>query len=405
MKKYVIICIIAFASCKNEKQPETVTPKECTGSLMVIDKSRFASVEDYQVWASNNPYICHEDENSNLVYISMDDISPNDPHATEEQIALCRAEWLANNRLRIHYYESYRYIEDSHRIKDAAEINDINDRAVFKKTSLGVIKSIIKDNNGNFDDDNYNKYVAFNIQNPDLRATLSTAFQFAENNFSMPMLQSVAAINNIQSKDDFYIGRYAPETGDAKMVLRYKQNIYNFSDEPKKKKKAGSSKTAQACRPITEYINGATSQAEKVEWLRTKGKDLCPNELETYLEQTHNIPGSITITRSGKPLQLSYTEVKKILATTVYDRYFELKINASGDVTSLTPISAFNPSPSVVCYSAPLLNHIMRQHSSGNTLVFTSAVVNSRQTAIIEVKGIPYSNYDFSDEPSFTNPM
>ena len=395
-KLLLILCAVLLASC-NQKQKTPERPSSCDGNLMVIDISRFPSVEDFHIWAENNPYVCFEDSDLQLAFVEMNQIVPSSS-ATPREIAEHQAHWLANNGSKINFYESYRYIEDSHRIKDAALVTDINRYASFRQTNLATIRGRITEEQGNYDDDVYEYYVRFDINSPGL-LSLSRTFQYGGFCYSIPMLRSVAAVNGVKNNDIMFIGDYNPPGGTRRIIVKFKNKLYDFSDEPRKETTVSKRK---ACTPISDYVNGAKTQAEKAEWLRNHGKDLCPGELDVFLGVQHTVVGQ-TVTKTGKPMEKKVSEINALVKSIMYERYFGFKTDTLGELTDLVEIPLFDPNN--ICYSAPLLRFIIKGLASSDTIVFTPAEVAGKKTIIIEIKGVLMSPRDFSDEPAFLEAM
>jgi len=214
-------------------KPDAKPSEKVCDTKIVVNKSAVDSL-----WLStNNDLICSSD--ANYIYLDIS-LIPND--ATGE----LRAGWLRDNRDKINFDETNAYIAKSHKLA-----SEPTSPGPYQAITLDQLSAKIKAGGGNFETDQYNKYlrISYDPGNPvpanRLNVTLQNNFSTTTSNavsvYSIPLFRAVLDVNkgNLPATPTFEFSKGTVdgnEVGFFKLTLADSKVVYyNYTRIPDKK--------------------------------------------------------------------------------------------------------------------------------------------------------------------------
>lgn len=201
------IAILGMSGCKDAsdekktEQPVVSTAASgakapvdtCSESYLVVNKSTFASEQDYNDWVTQNHVIvCSQKLNPNTCTHKKDMIDllrmfPGDRAA--------QAAWLGAHTDRFCFDESFDAIERSHKIQiDGTDLDERLDAAAAKH-SITVADMMAQ--GIDFDTDFYRKYLVVGTDSQGNFFVKKDAFDIQQTCYSLPFMKSILVNNNI----------------------------------------------------------------------------------------------------------------------------------------------------------------------------------------------------------------
>jgi hypothetical protein len=155
-----------------------------------------------------------------------------------------------------------------------------------------------------------------------------------------------------------------------------------------------------ACIDLSDY-NKLSDQKDKVNWLKSNGKNVCSDILKEKVKKEHTVTSLsdfILMYDPSKPAtKYSWNEIKNIIGTNqFYDNWINCKIDSKNNVIlSMGDFTDLNS-----CYSIPLLENIANEEldpSEYNDKLFVFKINTNRNKVVFTVK----NNYNYSQQPTF----
>ena len=152
-----------------------------------------------------------------------------------------------------------------------------------------------------------------------------------------------------------------------------------------------------ACKSYAE-MDALLSDAEKVEWLKTNGANICPNEADVPYRRHEITPNEITRVYSAA-YSRTRSEIENLLRTfSHYDQWVTFEVDGNGNPTRVVAKPNWTTDPS--CYSKPLFEEILRRHPQAREFNFMRARVSNADTIVIQLDSTE-TFFDFSNQPGF----
>lgn len=184
-------------------------------------------------WALvNSGYICGTDSDNGHIFIGLSKITDDDTNAN-------RAKWLRDNRSKIEYNESSKFILARHRMPRNIQVTNLGTPASI---TLGEIKKKINLFDAQFpnlfEDDKYHYYVKFSIDGNNVRVDSLANFKHNQTCFSIPFLRSIVKHNpELNDNSEFIFNTGSTTDGDILFFEPYKGSRYmDYSHVPSKNK-------------------------------------------------------------------------------------------------------------------------------------------------------------------------
>ncbi len=154
------------------------------------------------------------------------------------------------------------------------------------------------------------------------------------------------------------------------------------------------------CITLEDY-DRLTTKEEKVAWLRNSGKLVCDAILYAR-EEEHRVPTEeITIIPGTIPLEMNWTEFKKFVGATVYEKYVGFEVDSIGNVTNLRLVPAYSETEDT--YSVPMYRSIGLKYKLQDVseLEFLRVMVKDVLHVVVRFKDEKddYVYYDVSNIP------
>jgi hypothetical protein len=219
----LVLSVTLSPAQKMKKSPKGIGQTGCGENIIVVNKKELPTNWDIALQCNII---------ADLVYVDLDKIPENDARDA-------RAGWLKTHQRYINFYESYRFIEKTHRIGNPEVIEKIKSNAHFLKIKLkdlkGKINNIQPADPSRYDDGMYEAYIAFAVDTNSVEVRLAN-FRHNEPNFSIPMLRSIDEVNRVNNDDEIEVAIVDLEkdkVASRNLVIRVKgTEYYDISNEP-----------------------------------------------------------------------------------------------------------------------------------------------------------------------------
>lgn len=155
----------------------------CSGNcsnIIIVDRNKI----DDEWRRDNSSFIC--DENGDNISVDLAKVGPNNDYKKQ-------AKWLKDNDDKFNYVASYSPIKNIHEITDPDILKELPQNG-YKSVTFEEIKKRIKDEGGNFEQDNYDHYVRI-IRFLGIKPVIINDFNPRYACFSIPFIKSIMAAN------------------------------------------------------------------------------------------------------------------------------------------------------------------------------------------------------------------